>query len=99
MKTINDFLEALKQDSELNSVVLGCELLYQDYKPRNLRFRRFKPARTKTSIALDHFWDSLDGGKLRQILESKYSVNLSNTRLRGELKSAILLYLSGVVGK
>jgi len=99
MKTINDFLEALRQDSELNTIVLGCEFLYTDYKPRNLRFRRFKPARTKTSIALDHFWDSLDGGKLRQILESKYGVNLSNTRLRGELKAAILLYLPEVIGK
>jgi len=101
MKTISDFLKALKEDEDLAGIVLGCELLHRDYKPKKRRYgrNRWKGPRTRISIAADNFWDSLDGAKLRLVLETKYNVNVGDTQSRGALKDALILYLSEVVGE
>lgn len=98
MKTISDFLELIKNDNEIIAIIQASEFLKKDYRPRN-RHHSKNSARTESGIAMKHFWSSLDGIKVRMILETKYGLNLGDTRLRGAIKTALALYFTEVVGE
>lgn len=97
MKTISDFLEVIKKDSELNIIIRESEHLQKDYRPRN-RHHSKNSARTKAGIAMKHFWSSLDGINFRQVLESKYATELNNKN-RSAIKDALQIYISEVISK
>lgn len=98
MKTITDFLEAIKKDNELNGTILSSEYIGKNYKPRNRRRKIFDSATTRSGIAVKHFWAGLDGAKFRSILETKYGVNLGDTRIKMALKTALVRYFAEVIG-
>ena len=92
MKTTREFLNVIKEDSEIQKLLSESEELKKEYKPRP-RFGQFKK-RTKEAIAMQHFWESIDGAKFRVLIESKYSVNVADRSIRGKIKDALLLHLT-----
>jgi hypothetical protein len=90
MKTINDFLVAFREDRQLSDLITNSYAMKREYKPR----RYWK---TKSGLAASYLWDSIDGAKLRLLIEEKYEANLGNTRLVGKLKTALHLFLGEVM--
>jgi hypothetical protein len=93
LKTINNFLKAINGDMEIQNLIADSTDLKDDYRPRT-RNGKSKNRSTKAGIALKYFWGSIDGVKLRYVFESKYKVNISDKRLIGALKDALLIYIS-----
>ena len=92
MKTIREFLNTIREDEEIKKLLSESEELKKEYKTRP-RFGQFKK-KTKESIALRHFWESLNGARLRLLIEEKYHVNTDHSLLTGKLKDALLLHLT-----
>jgi hypothetical protein len=76
----------MREDRELSDLITNSDALKRNYKLR-------RQGRTKSGMAADYLWDSIDGSKLSHLIESKYEVNLSNNRLVGKLKTALHLFI------
>lgn len=93
MKTIQDFLNILDKDKEIQELIFRNEWINKKYKEtkRRLCYRHIK---TNTGKARDYFWKSVDGVKLRLIMETRYKMNTQSTQQIGKLKDALTIYLN-----
>lgn len=97
MRTTDDFLNLIKSDEELKSLIVNSKNIWKNYKPRFIRRFGMKTLKTRHSYALEHFWKSMDGIKFRVIIESKYKMELVSPILVGKLKTALAIFITEVI--
>lgn len=93
MKTITDFLQTIKGDAELTALIHKSADVTRSYTPRKQRSGA-RRQRTASGIALDHFWESLEGAQFRACFESRFGVNLADNQARSGIKIALHMYIS-----
>jgi hypothetical protein len=90
LKTIDDFLVAMREDREMHNLITNSYALKRNYKPRRQR-------NSKSGLAMKYLWGSIDGIKLMYMLERKYKVNMDNTKQVGKIKTALHLFIGEVM--
>ncbi|MHB1681609.1 MAG: hypothetical protein ACYCYO_02095 [Bacilli bacterium] len=93
MKTIEDFLWAIREDTELTVLIQKSADISRSYTPRKQRSGA-RRQRTASGIALDRFWESLEGAQFRARFETRFGVNLADNQARSGIKIALHMYIS-----